>query len=176
VVADPLVSLGRLENDEFGYGLAYAEDWWTPASDEGSELKLVIEWEEYGDPELWLLGAPSTDRTPDQLMADQLDMLRERFLGLSADEHDENAILDPAIGFERGSATSGTFAGTTDSPQGPGRAVLVFMEAVTDGRLTLSAALVLTGNYTLDTSHDSPTMWFRVKADNVLNAITWPVR
>ena len=168
-----LSTLHTLANDRLSVVIAFDPYQWSEGSNAGDELKLTANYPKYGRPELWIVGALAGDRAPDRLMDEHLTRLKDRFLGLARNTAPANAIQDPEIGFERGGAVSAVYAGTTDSPQGPGSPVLIFIEAATDGRVTLSAALIMTGDYTLDTSRESPTAWFRSLADMALNGVRW---
>jgi hypothetical protein len=170
--AAPLI-IGTIEpNAELGYAVVYADTWWTVDDASPRDIRLKISWREYGDPVLWIHAAPSAEMTPAQLMAEQRDQLGANVVGLVADTRPQNVIQDPEIGYQRG--IGGTYTGTANSAQGVGEPVLMFFEAATNGRLSVSAVLVLEGDFTLDYGRGSHSNGFRTQVDKVLNSFAWP--
>ena len=170
--AAPLI-IGTIEsNAELGYAVVYADSWWTVDDAAPRDIRLKIAWPAYGDPVLWIHAAPSAEMTPAQLMAEQRDQLGANVVGLVADTRPQNVIQDPEIGYQRGIGS--TYTGTANSAQGVGKPVLMFFEAATNGRLSVSAVLVLEGDFTLDYGRGSHSNGFRTQADKVLNSFAWP--
>ena len=159
-------------NSELGYSVDYSADWWIVEQAEPRDLRLKLAWAAYGDPVLWLHAAPASEKTLEQLMAEQFQTLGEEFVGLTPDTRKENTVTDPEIGYVRGAVS--VYAGNVDTPQGPGAPVLVFIEAASYNGLSVSAALIMVGNFTLQVDKHSHGASFRVQADYVLNKFTWP--
>lgn len=171
-VSPPLVTSPVATNAALGYSVEYTDGWWEPEPADPRDIRLRIPSPDQGNPLLWIHAAPAEEATPDQLIAQQLAALTSNIVGLTTDERPANAVMDPEIGFVRGNRA--VYTGNVDSPQGPGDPVVIFMEASTDGRLTVAAALVLVGDFTLDTSGEGYPAWYRRLADGVLNSFSWP--
>lgn len=171
-MAPQLVVGSIVTNDELGYSLEYLGNRWQVLEGSASrDLRLKNDWPEFGDPVLWIRGAPAQEATPDQLMSALLDEVRSQTIGLERDERPQNAILDPEIGYVRG--IGATYVATVDTPQGVSKPALILVEAASDGRLSLAAALILIGAYADDTSQESETIKFRAGADMILNTVSW---
>ncbi len=168
--ADPPVFGGKLySNSQLRFGLEYDPKTWNIVSSTASGVQM--NWHISGRPDLDLVlivqGVPASTAMPAQLLQAQISSLKGNILGLKADSSPSHALLSPDIGYVDQSATGGAYAGTLDTPQGPGPRIALLSMAATDGTITLVATA-------LTTSSEEIRLPLMGVADTVLNTLTWP--
>ncbi len=137
--------------------------------DRNLALRLEIPSRPELDLFLWVTVAPSTEATPLQLAEDRLSFFRGNTLGFKSDPNSKHELLSPLVGDVHG--IGGSYAGTIDSPQGPGQSLEVLLAAATDGRQ--SAVVSVATSMPEQSSGDSPYPIFSL-ADTLMNTFRWP--
>ena len=140
-LAPALVGGELVESDELGYRLDVDTSLWEFRKPSQRDVELRISVEDFRVA-VSLEGTPVPTPQEDlQALVDQkVDELAGDVLGLAADTADEVQILLPAVGYRSGAG--GKFAGTADTPQGPGSPVSVIVMAASDGEITVVMTVV----------------------------------
>ncbi len=121
------------------------------------------------DLSLWVTVAPAAEATPLQLAQDRISFFRGKTLGFQADANSKHELLSPLVGDVHG--IGGSYAGTIDSPQGPGQPLEVLIAAATEGGR--SAVVSVATSMSEQESGDSPYPIFSL-ADTLMNTFRWP--
>jgi hypothetical protein len=163
-----LVSLSVWDSP-LGYSFRYDAARWTvePMSDgTGAVLKL------FGREDAVLRVVGSEDATPEEALAALADSIRETAPDLAEDVRNFRRVLGPAVGYLDGVGAS--FAGTTDSPQGPGHPVLVSAMSARAAGVTVTVSVVMIGDRWQERIEGG---WLGEQvfglADSVINTVTW---
>ncbi len=159
--ARPLTNQALYVSD-LGYRLEYDDDAFSVAGRNPRNLRLEAEGDA-GTVSVWVQGRNGSDTRA--LVDERLDALRGDVVGLQADSDPVNANLVPTVGFRRG--TGGAYAGTADTPQGPGSPVVVDVQAATDGKVSVVASVVTSA------SDDKGRQGLLTLAEDVLNTVRW---
>jgi kumamolisin len=165
----PLVGGKVWRSRGLGFRFEYNPRLWRVARQNARGALLALNIPSRPDLDLVLLiqGVPLSEAAPLQLLQKQISALRGDILGLKPDPRRKNALLGPAIGYVDGNAVGGPYAGTLDTPQGPGPRINLLTMAATDGRVSLVATAATTASEQLR----HPLMGL---ADSVLNTVQWP--
>jgi hypothetical protein len=114
---------------------------------------------------------PSSEASPQQLVSQEVDLLRQNVPDIQVDPRPANAILGPEIGYQQGIGDA--YAGTTDGSAGGAIPVSASILAATDGRISTMFVLVV-----VDPGAGSPGGTLEDAArqfgDTLVNAVTWP--
>ncbi len=167
--ATPLVNGKIWRSSALGFQFEYNPQRWKVA-DQGS-TGVVMNWSIPSRPDLDLTlivqGAKLSETPPAQLLQKQINSLKGDVLGLRTDPSPKHALLGPNVGYVDQQATGGAYAGTLDTPQGPGARIALLSMAATDGKISLVATAATT-------SPESIKLALMNEADSVLNTLQWP--
>jgi hypothetical protein len=161
---------GRVwKSQELGFSLEYDPGRWKVA-DQGAR-GVALSWSIPSRPDLDLTllvqGVPLSEAPPAQLLQSQINGFKGDILGLKSDTSAKHAVLGPEIGYVDQSAVGGAYAGTLDTPQGPGPRIALLSMAATDGKISLVATAATT-------SAEEIKLALMNEADSVLNTVHWP--
>jgi hypothetical protein len=146
---------------DLGFTIEFSPGLWEVADEDGRNLKLVFRDSRFLA-YIWVQGVNASEATPQELLERRVDDLGRGILGL-ADVEPKDRLLGPNVGYVDG--PGGAFAGTADTPQGPGSPVAVAVMAATDGRVSAVVSIVT----------DTPARTFAFgKADSVFNTFLFP--
>ncbi len=163
--ARPLLT-GRLwRSRELGYRFEFRPSLWNLRAQ--TARSAILDFRRGLDLEVRLVGAPASERSPLQMLADlkhDIDT-RSDVLGLHTDPSLRHTLLGPSVGYLDG--IGGAYAGTLDTPQGPGGRVFVDLMAATDGRITIGVEAI-----TAEDESYRPDAFY--EADGLLNTLRWP--
>src|SRR5207248_1331602 len=142
----PLVSGKTWKSPDLGFQLEYDPKRWHVGTQNGKGVEL--DWSIPSRPDLNLTlivqGVTATDAAPAALLQAQINSLKGSILGLKSDASPKHALIGPDIGYVDQGAVGGAFAGTLDTPQGPGPRIALLSMAATDGKITLVATAATT--------------------------------
>lgn len=187
--AAPPLHLGTVwQSSELGYTVEYSPGAWTRSDEDGRGLRLDLSDAATsamgfsgGGAFIVVRGQPSSETSPDQIVASEVNLVRQSVADLEADPRAARQILGPEIGYRRGIGS--VYRGTTDGAAGGAVPVDVSMMAATDGRVTTLFVLVVTdpglssgGAGTRPGTPGGGDLESAVRslADSVANAVTWP--
>ncbi len=163
--ARPLVTGRVWRSRELGYRFEYRPARW---STRGLTARNAILDSRTGlDLEVRFIGAPASVRSPLQMIADLKHDIAANsdVLGLHSDSSLRHTLLGPSVGYVDG--IGGAYAGTLDTPQGPGGRVFVDLLAATDGRITIGVEAITAE----DETYRPEALYL---ADSLLNTLRWP--
>lgn len=165
----PLVSGKIWRSKELGYQFEYDSKRWKVSSQ--SARSVVLNWSISSRPDLDLTlivqATPLSESAPAQLLQKQINALKGDVLGLKADTSPKHAVLGPNIGYVDGQAAGGPYAGTLDTPQGPGPRIALLTEAATDGKISVAITAATA-------SPESIKLALMDQAESLLNTFQWP--
>jgi pSer/pThr/pTyr-binding forkhead associated (FHA) protein len=133
--AEPLANATRYRSESLGYSFQYDDESLQVGdqSDTGVELNgdsISIDFE----------GSPASEVSPEQAVQAKLDDIGSLFVGLEEDLRPEKQIFQPTVGYHEGVGSA--YAGTENSPQGPGTSVRVVVMAASDDQTTVLVTVV----------------------------------
>lgn len=160
----PALRLGTTwVSEDLGFAFDYDPEWWE-LEDEGDRSAALVIATTAGDVVFLIEGASAADNAPEAMLAEQVDDLEDRILGLTAEEDADRQLLgEPIVGYRDG--VGGLYRGTLDTPQGPSTDVSVAVLAATDGEVSLVVTVV--------TPDEIREPAFQL-ADSLLNTLRWP--
>lgn len=169
VAARPLVAGTVWRSSALGFSLEYEPRRWKLVSQGPRGVVLSFSIPQRPEVNLLLLvqGTPLRENSPAQLLQKQIATLRGDILGLRSDPSAKHTLLGPSIGYVTGNAVGGPYAGTLDTPQGPGPRIALLSMGATDGRISLVATAATT-------SAEQIRLPLMGLADSVLNTLHWP--
>jgi hypothetical protein len=162
----PLVNGVVWRSDELGYQFEYDAELWAVAEQDGRSVKLRANDQRF-EVVLWVAAVPAGDASAQALLDDRLAELGNDILGLTTDAAPTRQLLGSNIGYVDG--PGGSFAGTADTPQGPGSPVTVAVMAASDGQITAVASVVSD----IGDEDQIRRITFGL-ADSILNTFQWP--
>jgi hypothetical protein len=144
----PLV-LGQLwQSSELGYTIEYSPDAWQPAEQDARGVRLDLTQHALsvigvrsGQAYVVVRAVPSTESTPDRVLAADLAQVARAVPDLASDPRPAGQIVGAHIGFRRGIGQP--LVGTSGGAAGRVVPVAVAALAATDGRLSASVLLVV---------------------------------
>jgi hypothetical protein len=163
-----LVSLSSWESPG-GFSFRYdASSWEIQAAPSGSGALMKL----FGRGDAVLRSQGSSGTAPTEALDAHIDALRQFAPDLTEDARNFRRVLGPAVGYRDGVGAS--YAGTTDSPQGPGETVLVSAMAATRGGVTVVVSVTLLGD---SWQEQTESGWLGEDAfnlaDSVINTVEW---
>jgi hypothetical protein len=167
--ARPFVAGKVWKSSELGYSLEYDPGRWKVVKHDARGA--VLSWSIPSRPDLDLTlivkGAPLSEAAPAQLLQGQISGLKGDVLGLKGDNSADHAILGPNVGYVDQQAVGGPYAGTLDTPQGPGPRIALSSMAATDGKISVAVTAATA-------SGEQIRLPLMNEADSVLNTLRWP--
>jgi kumamolisin len=165
----PFVAGRVWKSSGLGFSLEYDPSRWKVASQNKTGVSMSWSIPSRPDLDLTLIvqGVPLSQLAPAQLLNAQINALKGDVLGLKADTSPKHALLGPDIGYVDQNAVGGAYAGTLDTPQGPGPRIALLSMASTDGKIALVATAATT-------SPEEIKLALMNEADSVLNTVHWP--
>jgi hypothetical protein len=166
-VIKPLVNLQLWRSSQLGFSLEYPGSLHI-AQQDGRSVTLV---EGDGSQSVIIAGSPAIAVSPAAAINRGLSSLASNISGLSADASSADRLLGTNVGYLQG--PGGAYTGALTSPQGAQEVVLVDLLAASNGRLTIAATRVLTGN-AADGNAPSIKGGDDQDGDVMFNSIHWP--
>jgi hypothetical protein len=136
----PELRQGDVYRSDLGFEVEFDRALWQVARQDSRSIELFVDLRGGFDVILTIKGVPAGQATPKQLLDRRLDELRDDVLGLTENTDPDVTILEPSVGYRRG--TGGVFGGNVDTPQGPGDPLTLVVMAASDGRATVVMSLV----------------------------------
>jgi hypothetical protein len=175
----PQLRLGTVwQSSELGFGLEYSPRAWEAAEQDGRGIRLDLSSQALsgmgfsgGQAIVVVRGVPASEATPDQLVSQEVDLLRQSVPDIEADDRPGREILGPEIGYQPG--TGGVYVGTTDGAAGGAVPVSAAVVSASDGRLSTLFVLVVI-DPGVGTSQRDLEDAARTLGDSLINAVSWP--
>ncbi|HEY0443128.1 MAG TPA: hypothetical protein VGC90_02800 [Candidatus Limnocylindrales bacterium] len=175
----PALHLGTVwQSSELGFAVEYSPSEWQAGDQDARGIRLDLAPQavsgmgfDGGQVLAIVRGVPSSEASPEQLVTQEVDLLRQNVPDIEVDAQPAHAILGPEIGYQPGIGK--VYAGTTDGSAGGAIPVSASILASTDGRISTMFVLVV-----VDPGAGSPDGTLldaaRHVGDSLVNAVTWP--
>jgi hypothetical protein len=150
------------QSSGLGFALRYNSSDWQLASQDAQSVELQTS---DGSSLLIIVGRPSTQATPAELLNHELTALQGQLLGLARDTDPSDALLGANVGLRPG--PGGVYDATITSPQAPQTPVSIAMMAASDGRVSIAAVVIAPAN----DQHEKAAVYQR--ADDTIASVEW---
>src|SRR4051794_33196309 len=175
----PALHLGTVwTSSELGLGLEYSPRAWKAGEQDGRGIRLDLSPDALsamgfssGQALVVVRGVPAADATPEQLVSQEVDLLRQTVPDIEADTRPGREILGPEVGFQPG--IGNVYVGTTDGAAGGAVPVSAAILSATDGRVSTLFVLVVV-DPGAGTSQGNLEDAARTLGDSLVNAVSWP--
>ena len=127
---------------DLGYRVDFSPHLWSVVRQTGTDLELQVN-SSRATVIVTLEGEAGADHSPAALQAlvdRRIGELGNETVSLNADSDPRDAVLGPAVGYLRG--VGQILSGVTDTPQGPGSAVVAVVMAAGDGTANVVVSVV----------------------------------
>ena len=175
----PPLHLGTVwQSSELGFGLEYSPRAWQAGEQDGRGIRLDMSPQAIsamgfsaGQAIVVVRAVPASEATPQQLVSQEVDLLRQTVPDIEADTRPGREILGPEIGYQPG--IGNVYVGTTDGAAGGAVPVSAAILSASDGRLSTLFVLVV-----VDPGAGTPQGDLedaaRTLGDSLVNAVSWP--
>jgi hypothetical protein len=176
--APPLV-LGQVwQSSELGFSVEYSPEAWQPAEQDARGIRLDLTPKALsvigvrsGQAYVVVRAAPSSESTPDQLLAADVSRVSRTVPDLSTDPRPEAQIVGAHIGYRRGIGQP--LVGTSGGAAGRVVPVAVAALAATDGRLSAAMLLVVEDPSISDAGLGHLEQAARHLTDTLIDTFSW---
>jgi hypothetical protein len=174
-----LVSRDLWRSSELGFQFEFDKRRWSTEDETPRSVKFHFksrpgEWK-ISDLYVVIGAVPAKDASPSKLLDDQLSSFRGNGLSVDADAAALHQIRGANIADRQG--TAGTYVGTTDTPQGPGKPLVIEVMTASDGKITAFVELSVSKSAFEQAGEDDEEDLRRQvlnDVDSILNTFRWP--
>jgi hypothetical protein len=152
-----------------GYGFEYDPDLWDLDLSQSTDKFALFDSLQFNGQ--LVVEATTADTTPDELIDQELAVIDSFMIGRTKDKDDYDAVLDPSIGYVRGTSAvfSGILLGTDGTPVAPGGVTIM---ASTNGRITV-VVVVVAAQPDERLGSDTYQHLLRTGADDIVETVDW---